>query len=356
MLGKIHLILRSFCMTMEEIGSNPSFMNARVEWLPPDNRVEWTIDRKGTSKSMIHVKELRSGLDMFKALGSEVRIQILELLVQHQTLNLNDLAQKLNLTNGAVTMHIRKLEECGLIHIVATVGKHGLQKMCHLNEDKLLVELRGKGAGSFYETELGVGHYSNYQALPTCGLATKDRIIGSFDDPRYFADPERMDAGIIWLTEGFLEYRVPNYLKARQAFKEVQFLMEIGSEAPGTADNWPSDIEFSLNGTELGTWTIPGDFGDVRGMFTPAWWPNNVNQYGLLKLVRINEEGCFIDGLRISELTIQELQLDYKSELLLRIAVNERSANKKGLTLYGKHFGNYNHDILVRVLYTERDQ
>ena len=41
---------------------------------------------------------------------------------------------------------------------------------------------------------------------------------------------------------------------------------------------------YTSNDTLVGTWTSPGDYGDVRGMFTPEWWPQNWNQYGLLKL------------------------------------------------------------------------
>jgi predicted transcriptional regulator len=302
---------------------------------------------------MIHIKELRSGLNIFKALSSEIRIQILELLAKHQTLNLNDLANKLNLTNGAVTMHIKKLEESGLIEINTVVGKHGLQKMCYLNEEKLMVDLRSKDVGSVYEVELKTGHYSDYRAEPTCGLATKDSIIGDFDEPRYFADPERVDAQIIWLSEGFLEYRIPNYLKPNQEFQEIQFCLELGSEAPGYADNYPSDINFYLNDVLIGTWTSPGDFGDKKGNFNPDWWPPHLNQYGLLKLIRFNREGSYIDGCRISDITLPFIGLDYKSEIRFKIAVDEHSRNKRGLTLYGKHFGNYNQDILVRVLYRD---
>ncbi len=302
---------------------------------------------------MIHIRELRSGLKIFKALSSEIRIQILELLATHQALNLNDLAQKLGLTNGAITMHIRKLEECGLIEVHTAVGKHGLQKMCYLNEERLLVELRSKDVENVYEVELKVGHYSDYLAVPTCGLATKDSIIGDFDDPRYFADPKRVDAEIVWLTEGFLEYRVPNYLKPNHVLQELQFSLELGSEAPGYADNWPSDIFFYVNNIEIGCWTSPGDFGDKRGAFNPVWWPPHLNQYGLLKLIRINHDGSFIDGCRISDVTLADIGLDYKSDIRFKIAVNEKSRNRRGLTVYGKHFGNYNQDILIRVLYRE---
>ncbi|WP_310551536.1 ArsR/SmtB family transcription factor [Paenibacillus glufosinatiresistens] len=304
---------------------------------------------------MIYIKDLMSGIDIFKALSSEIRIQILEMLAANQALNLNEIAKKLNLSNGAITMHIKKLEESGLIEINTSVGKHGIQKICYLNKDKLLVDLRSKETDNLYEVEIQVGHYSNYQAVPTCGLATKDSIIGDFDEPRYFADPQRIDSEIIWMAEGFLEYRIPNYLKANQTFREIQFSMELGSEAPGFADNYPSDIYFYLNGIEIGYWTSPGDFGDARGTFNPDWWPPHLNQYGMLKLIRINNEGSFIDGCRISDVTLGDIKLDYKSELTFRLAVSDKSVNKRGLTIYGKHFGNYSQDLLARVLYNVHD-
>lgn len=304
---------------------------------------------------MIYIKDLMSGLDIFKALSSEIRIQILELLSKNQSLNLNDLANRLNLSNGAITMHIKKLEDSGLIEIHTTGGKHGIQKICYLNKDTLMVDLRSKDINNLYEVEIRVGHYSDYQAIPTCGLATKDNIIGDFDDPRYFADPERINSEIIWLTEGFLEYRIPNYLKSNQSFREIQFSLELGSEAPGYCDNYPSDIFFYINGIEIGSWTSPGDFGDKRGTFNPEWWPPHLNQYGMLKLIRINKEGSFIDGCRISDVGLDQIQLDYKSELTFRIAVNEQSVNKRGLTIYGKHFGNYSQDLLARVLYDVKE-
>ncbi|MEK4349316.1 winged helix-turn-helix transcriptional regulator [Paenibacillus sp. FSL R5-0475] len=300
---------------------------------------------------MIYIKDLMSGLEIFKALSSEIRILILELLATNQALNLNEIAKKLNLSNGAITMHIKKLEESGLIEINTSVGKHGIQKVCYLNKDKLIVDLRSKDVDNLYEVEIQVGHYSNYQAVPTCGLATKDSIIGDFDEPRYFADPQRIESEIIWMAEGFLEYRIPNYLKANQTFREIQFSMEIGSEAPGSNDNYPSDLYFYLNGIEIGYWTSPGDFGDTRGTFNPDWWPPHLNQYGMLKLIRINNEGSFIDGCRISDVTLDDIKLDYKSELTFRIAVTDKPVNKRGLTIYGKHFGNYSQDLLARVLY-----
>lgn len=299
---------------------------------------------------MIHIKELRSGLNIFKALSSEIRIEILELLTKNDSLNLNEIAEKLGLTNGAITMHIKKLEESGLIDITTAVGRHGIQKICYLNEDILTVDLKSKEVENVYEVEIKVGHYCDYHAEPTCGLATKDSIVGEFDNPRYFADPQHINAGIVWLAKGFLEYRIPNYLKSNESFSELQFMLEIGSEAPGFNDNYPSDIEFSVNGVLIGMWTSPGDFGHERGKNNPEWWPPHLNQYGVMKLVRINKEGSFIDGCLISDVTIADIQLNPNADIKFKIGVSE-TQNIGGLTIYGQSFGHFKQDLIARVIY-----
>lgn len=59
---------------------------------------------------MLHITSLDDGLDIFKALGSDVRIEIIKLLIENKEMNMNELAAKLNITNGALTGHIKKLE------------------------------------------------------------------------------------------------------------------------------------------------------------------------------------------------------------------------------------------------------
>ena len=58
---------------------------------------------------MLHITSLDDGLDIFKALGSDVRIEIIKLLIENKEMNMNELAAKLNITNGALTGHIKKL-------------------------------------------------------------------------------------------------------------------------------------------------------------------------------------------------------------------------------------------------------
>lgn len=114
-----------------------------------------------------------------------------------------------------------------------------------------------------------IGHYTDYDLKPTCGLATEKDFVGPVDEPKYFMDPKRVDAEILWFTEGYVEYNVTNFLKKDEKLQQFEISLEIASEFPFANDVWPSDITFSLNGIELGTWTSPGDFADTRGKLTP---------------------------------------------------------------------------------------
>ena len=197
-----------------------------------------------------------------------------------------------------------------------------------------------------------VGHFSDYKVYPTCGLASGTAIIGEVDDTRYFSHPDRYSADILWFTRGYVEYVIPNFIPFAQKIDQLTISLEISSEAPGVNDIWPSDISFILNDKKVATWTSPGDFGNVTGIFTPDWWYPNWNQYGLLKILVINKKGTFIDGLQVSDVSIQDFALDYRSTIKLKLAVEDNAEHVGGLTIFGKNFGNYNQDISIRMNYS----
>ena len=304
---------------------------------------------------MLHVKNLDEGLEIFKALGSELRINIIKLLQENHEMNMNELATSLGITNGALTGHIKKLEESGIIQVMTERGSHGNQKVCKVAVDKIVVDVESEENEedqNIYYTEVKVGHYSDYEVYPTCGLATSQAIVGEVDDPRYFSHPDRINAGILWFTKGYIEYIIPNLLPSATKIDQITVSLEISSEAPGINNDWPSDISILLNDVKIGTWTSPGDYGDVQGIFTPDWWFPNWNQYGLLKMIVINKKGTFVDGLKISDVTINEFNLDYKSTVRFKFEIEEDAKNVGGITIFGSEFGNYNQDIKVRIAYS----
>ncbi len=302
---------------------------------------------------MLHIKTLDDGLEIFKALGSEVRIEIIKILLENHGMNMNELAGRLNITNGALTNHIKKLEDCGIVSISSESAGHGNQKKCSVYLDKILIDIDSQeDFKNIYHTSLKVGHFTDYDVYPTCGLASNTALIGEVDDTRYFAHPGRYEAEILWFTRGYVEYIVPNFIPYGQKIDQIAISLEISSEAPGINDIWPSDISFKINGKKVATWTSPGDFGSVQGIFTPDWWYPNWNQYGLLKILVINKKGTFIDGLQVSDVTINEFKFDYHSTIKLKLEVEEDAEHVGGLTIFGKSFGNYSQDIDVRINYS----
>lgn len=305
---------------------------------------------------MRDIKNYSDIIAFCKALGSPVRLQILKLIAEKKRINLNEIAEALEITNGAITQHMKPLLEADLVEFIYASGKRGSQKICVLKEHTFMVDILSKTDPScMYETEIPVGNFTRYKVYPTCGIATRTELIGEVDDPRYFDAPESKQAGILWFTKGFVEYRFPNYLKKSQILEELQISFEISSEAPGICSNWPSDIYFSINDIELGFWTSPGDYGGaVHGIYTPDWWDAHWNSYGLLKLLTVNKEGTYIDGGKISDVNIDALRIDSESAIIFALAVPETAVNVGGATLFGKGFGNYNQDIRVRTIFSER--
>ncbi|MBD2869183.1 ArsR/SmtB family transcription factor [Paenibacillus arenilitoris] len=293
-----------------------------------------------------------SHLPVYEALASDVRLKIIHLLAR-QDMNIKDLAQALELSSPIMTMHVKKLEKAGLISSEMVSGGAGTKKMCKLVTDRIEIDFPTRSRPAFrayHESIVSVGHYTDFEIEPTCGLATTSKVIGMFDEPRFFLDPERMNAKILWFGSGYIEYKIANFLLKSEKPAELEISFEISSEAPLANDNWPSDITFYLNDTKIGMWTSPGDFGGKRGKFTPEWWRDDINQYGLLKVLKITPDGTYIDGRRISRVTLDDVGIGNK-QLKFRIAVEPDAEHVGGVTLFGAGFGNYNQDIVFKLYY-----
>lgn len=108
--------------------------------------------------------------------------------------------------------------------------------------------LQERNGKKFHQFIVPVRHYTDFNITTTCVLATTEKVIWYFDDPRYFLDPKRVNVKILWFAKGYVEYKILNQLLASQHLKELEISMELGSEAPGVNSNWPSDISFIFIG------------------------------------------------------------------------------------------------------------
>ncbi|WP_078544952.1 ArsR/SmtB family transcription factor [Litchfieldia alkalitelluris] len=295
-------------------------------------------------------------LPVYEALASAVRIKIIHLLAE-RPMNIRELAEATELSSAIMTMHVKKLEKAKIIYTDMIPGKAGVQKLCVLDVDKIeiIFPKKLKQIKEFHQFDVPVGHYTDFTIEPTCGIATREKLIGEFDEPRYFLDHDRVNASILWFGQGYVEYKIPNFLLSSNKPEELEISMEISSEAPDSNSNWPSDISFYLNGVQLGKWTSPGDFADNKGKYTPSWWPSHINQYGLLKYLRITSNGTFMDGIKISDVTLENVGIREK-QWTFRVAVNKEEEHVGGVTLFGAGFGNYNQDIIFRLYYTKEQK
>lgn len=289
---------------------------------------------------------------ILKALASSTRLKILELL-SAQVLNISEIGQALTLPTSTATLHVNILEQAGLITTELRPATRGLQKVCARAFDVMILELARSDIAEDQQIEVSmpIGAFVDCQVSPTCGLASSAGIIGLFDDPASFFEPDRVGAQLLWFHQGFVEYRFPNRLPARAVLESVSITLELCSEAPLHHKEWPSDITLWLNGIEVGTWTSPGDFGGQRGLLAPEWWESWNSQYGLLKVWTVNASGSFVDGRRVSDVTLAALHLTAAASFSVRIGIKPDARNVGGVNIFGREFGNYPQDIVLRLRY-----
>lgn len=293
-----------------------------------------------------------NGKEVLKCLAAPARLSMLELLHARGPLNVNEISHALDLPQSTTSTHLNLLEEAGLIRTEVSKARKGSQKVCHAVHEEIVLSFArpAKTGHEVIEVAMPVGLYSGYEVVAPCGMCSRDGIIGYLDSPDTFLTPDRMKAGLLWFTKGYVEYQFPNNARIKGAeVKELEIALELSSEVPGTSDNWPSDITLSINGNGIGSWTSPGDFGDRRGKYTPDWWKLRGSQYGVLKHFRVTEDGTFIDGVRISDTCLADLGLLEHRSIRLRIEVPENAEHPGGINIFGRGFGNYDQDIVLRL-------
>ena len=311
-------------------------------------------NRSKTRDTTLHLaKRSDETIKVLKALASEPRWRILNLLSDH-LLNISEIADALQMPLSTATLHINVLEDAQLLRTEMKPGDRGVQKVCQRVFDTVVVDLPvpvEPSQPNIVEVSMPIGAYVNCQVAPTCGLVSEQGIIGFNDDPRSFFEPQHSAAQLLWFKQGYVEYRFPNRLPPKTHADCLWLSMELCSEAPMHHLDWPSDITLWMNGIELGTWTSPADFGGQRGVLTPEWWDTRNTQYGLLKEWRVSHEGCFVDGIQLSETTLEHLAISSKDFISVRIGVKDNAKHRGGVNLFGHAFGNYPQDMLMRVRY-----
>jgi predicted transcriptional regulator len=284
------------------------------------------------------------------ALSNELRLKILSLL-DECSMNVLELSQRLDMPISTVSNSIVVLEEADLIRTERQSGVRGVSKLCSRKKDNISIQLanmtRREQESFFYH--MPIGAYSDFDVTPTCGLLSHERNLGENDNPATFYDPARFQAQLLWFQQGYVEYRFSSQVLMDYEARCLAIAFEACSEAPNYRKDWPSDITVSINGVELGTWCCPGDFGGRQGRCTPEWWLPSATQYGLLKRWKVMADGCYLDDVRISDVTLEDLHLTDKPYISVRIGVKSDAVHQGGINLFGERFGDHNQAIVMRL-------
>ncbi|BCK00463.1 ArsR/SmtB family transcription factor [Anaerocolumna chitinilytica] len=288
-----------------------------------------------------------------KALSSEVRLDILKFLID-KSANISEIASTFQIPFSSAALHVKVLEEAGMITATEQAGVRGAQKVCGIAfEDIYFNAFRHKmnrDNMKVYHFPMGIGNYYNCMVNENCGIISERSYLGVEDSPYGFYAQNRHEAQLIWFMSGYLEYRFPNYMLKQSKVKEVSFSFEVCSEAPGYQNDWSSDITVWVNGREIATVYSKGDFGGRRGHLNPDWWSDTMTQFGVLKNVTINGQGCFEDLVKTSEETIDTLGICEDYFISFKIGVKPDAKNLGGMNLFGEKFGDYAQGIVMSVL------
>ncbi len=292
--------------------------------------------------------------DIVQALNATVRRQIMSLL-RVSSLSIADLAKKLKMPISTVSFHVNILRKAGFVSVTVKKHSRGNAKLISRQIDRLSIDFREETNDERAQQicmEIPIGSFTDAKVEPGCGLADENRIIISDDLPSAFYSPMRLGAQIVWLSKGYLEYKIPNYMLKNKKVKTVMLSMELCSEAPNYCSDWASDITFWLNGEEVATYFSPGDYGDHRGRLNPSWWSDHSTQYGVMKSLKITNDGTYLDEDAVNTHTIESLGLLKGDFITFRIGIKEDARHQGGMNLFGEKFGDFAQGLLYTVEYT----
>ena len=83
----------------------------------------------------------------------------------------------------------------------------------------------------------------------------------------------------------------------------------------------------------------------------PSDWPIGSTQYGMLKTWEVRKDGTYLNGEYISDVSIDVLNVMEKPYVKVRIGNKEDARYVGGFNLFGKHFGDYDQNIILAMEY-----
>ena len=293
-----------------------------------------------------------------RTLSVPKRLDILQLLGEKNVMSVNEISQTLGLPISSTSAHVSVLEEAGLIICERVSSIHGSMKMCNRKRDSILFHLCKDPPHHTkqFAQSMPIGAYSQAESInEPCGLASSLGPIGVYNRPACFYLPERLDAQLLWLQSGSLCYRFAPLLDESVEPEYLELSFEVCNTAQLVSPVWQSKLNIYINGCQLGSSVCSCDNGGRRGKLNPSWWPNVATQHGELQKWRVTQTGTYLQGERISDIRLQDLNLAGMSRINVLLHVPSDPDNHSGINLFGSEFGDYNQAIRLVIGYQSQE-
>ena len=91
--------------------------------------------------------------------------------------------------------------------------------------------------------------------------------------------------------------------------------------------------------------------GARRGRLNPPGLPDGSTQYGFWITWVVDRGGCWIGEERVGDTTIDQLLLMEEPFIKVRLGNRKDARYVGGFNLFGKHFGDYDQDLVMTIEY-----
>lgn len=285
---------------------------------------------------------------------SSLRRKIIK-LISEKSYSITDLSERFNVPISTMSNNIKILADAGLILLTPTPKKRGREKIVSLSAALVRIDIgcQTRKNVKTLKFDVPIGSYSDFKVKMPCGMANENGIILENDVENSFYAPDRIYAQLIWFTKGYLEYKIPLSALRNKTVFNVRVSLELCSECPNFRNDWKSDVTFWINGCEAATYRSPGDFGGRRGALNPQYWSASSTQYGLLKSLKINDDGCFIDETKVGEKKLSDFRVGDNDTMSFRVGVKDNAEYAGGINIFGEKFGDYPQNIMIMIEYAD---
>jgi DNA-binding transcriptional ArsR family regulator len=112
-------------------------------------------------------------------LASPVRLRILRLLLGRGSLNINQIAEALDLPQSTIATNVQVLEDAELVATALSKAAKGQQKICTARHAEIVVKLDPESPSrdkNIIDVEMPLRLYTNCNVSAPCGLCSTERV------------------------------------------------------------------------------------------------------------------------------------------------------------------------------------